>query len=332
MAMNFQYGGKDLVLLQFLEQRVKKDPGSAFFAMLAYFYLGMDKVPEALSIAQRGVIVHPNYSTGHAVLAMAMMRAGFYRDARKELLKAWDLRPGSKMIEMLTEEVDKQEQADAIGRRIAEQYRKGAGTDIMKTVEETLRSNPIKTSDEDLLIPGLESIIGEELQDMPPELMPPLEPAETQQETVEPPSEEEAADLEDESSSAREIIDRVTREFGDKISTDLDEPEEQKEAAAEEEPAESTEEFDIDALARSLDSAGPIRPQADETTGDHDEDKGIELTPEIVTDTLAAIFEQQGQLDAALEAYNILLKKKPEQAEFYRKKIAELESRTNEEH
>ncbi len=328
--MNFQYGGKDIVLLQYLEERLKKDPGSAFFAMLAYFYLGMDKVAEALSIAQRGVIVHPNYSTGHAVLAMAMMRAGFYRDARKELLKAADLRPGSKMIEMLREEVEKQEQADAIGRKIAEQYRKRVGTDIMKTVEETLKSNPIKPSDEDLLIPGIESLIGEDLQETQSELANPSESAESSQESEEPAADEEQTlDLEYESSSAREIIDRVTREFADKISTNLDEPEKLKEQTAAKGGGGSMDGFDLDAIARELDSAAPIQPKTGESAVT-EEDKGIELTQEIVTDTLAEIFERQGQVKAALEAYNILLEKKPEQADFYRKKIAELESRTNE--
>lgn len=47
----------------------------------------------------------------------------------------------------------------------------------------------------------------------------------------------------------------------------------------------------------------------------------------MVTDTLAMIYEQQGQIKAAIKAYNILLKKKPEQADFYMKKIAELTKR-----
>lgn len=333
--MNYKYGSKDLALLQYLEERLRKDPGSAFFAMLSYFYLKIDKVAEALSIAQRGVIAHPNYSTGHTVLAMAMMRAGFYRDARKELLKAADLHPGSQMIESLKEEVERQEQADSIGRRIAEQYRREAGRDIMKTVEETLKANPIKTSDEDLLIPGLESIIGEDLSGLHSKLTSPPKPAEPS-----PPApaeeDEEPVETEDESANARDIIDRVTREFGDKITTELDEPEEPEEreeqsGGAEDEVHYEESDFDLDTLARELDSAGPIRLEKDGQPGD-EEDKGIELTPEIVTDTLAAIFEQQGQLRTAIEAYNILLKKKPDRADFYRKKIAELESKANEQH
>ncbi len=329
MAINFQYGGKDLVLLQYLENKLKKDPGSTFFAMLSYFYLQIEKVGEALSIAQRGVIAHPDYSTGHAVLAMAMMKAGFYRDARKEILKAADLHPGSRMIESLREEVEKQEQADAIGRRIAEQYRKNAGSDIMKTVEETLKANPITTSDDDLLIPGLEAIIGEDLSGLPSKLSVPPEPVEPQAEALAAEDEPEPEAGED-SVNARDIIDRVTREFGDKITTDLKNPEAQ-EAAPDSTSQGESDDFDLDALARELDAAGPIRP-GEPTGDDQAEDRGIELTPEIVTDTLAAIFEQQGQLKTAIEAYSILLKKKPEQAEFYRTKIAELETRANEQH
>jgi tetratricopeptide (TPR) repeat protein len=320
--MNYQYGGKDLVLLQYLEERLRKDPGSSFFAMLSYFYLEIGKVAEALSVAQRGVIAHPNYSTGHAVLAMAMMRAGFYRDARKEILKADELHPGSKMIDSLKTEVDRQEQADSIGRRLAEQYRKTAGTDIMKTVEETLKANPITSSNEDLLIPGLESIVGEDFSKSPPKYVIDAEPAAPAREAE---HSEEAEGPAEEPVKAREIIDRVAREFGEKIDTNIKEPEQHVDMPAAE-PREP-EEFDLDALARELDSAGPIKPVG--APAGREDDSGIELTPEIVTDTLAMIFEQQGQLNTAIQAYNILLKKKPEKGDFYREKIAELTARAD---
>ncbi len=323
--MSFQYGGKDLVLLQYLEERLKKDPGSAFFAMLSYFYLEIDKVAEALSIAQRGVIAHPNYSTGHAVLAMAMMRAGFYRDAKRELLKAADLHPGSKMIESLQEELVRQEQADSIGRKIAEEYRKGTQRDIMKTVEQTLKANPVKTSEEDFLIPGIEFLVGEDFSRLPPKLVKTPMPVESPEVHPVPEEEVEPGDLE--SRSAREIIDKVTREFENKIDTELNRQESQPEALEGGTQDESAE-FDLDALARELDSAGPLKP---EVAGlrQGEEDKGIELTPEIATDTLAMIFEQQGRFTKAIEAYSILLKKKPDRADYYRGKIAELERRAD---
>ncbi len=323
MALNYQYGGKDLVLLQYLEARIAKDPASVFFAMLAHFYLDAGKVAEALSIAQRGVIAHPNYSTGHTVLAMAMMRAGFYRDARKELIKASDLHPGSRMIESLMEEVDRQEQADSIGRRIAEQYRKNAGKDIMKTVEETLRSNTIKAQDEDLLIPGLEYIIGADFSRVPaiPKVPVPDEQSDAPPRAEEDKRSPESSDLK----SAREIIDRVARELEGDRESEVDVPDE---ARSSDEVEKESGELDLDVLARELDMAGPIKPAGGKEQ-EHRDEEGIELTPEIVTDTLAMIFEQQGQIGTAIEAYKILLKKKPGQADFYKRKIADLESRSN---
>lgn len=155
--MNYRYGGKDVILLQYLEERVQKNPSSSFFAMLSYFYLEIDKIAEALSVAQRGVIAHPNYATGHVVLAMAMMKAKLFYDARKELAKAGDLNPSSKIVKSLTVALDKQEQADEIGRKLAEQFHKNrpGGKDIMKTVEDTIEAYRPKESGEDFIIRAL---------------------------------------------------------------------------------------------------------------------------------------------------------------------------------
>lgn len=336
--MNYQYGGDDVTLLQYLEERIRKDPASTFFAMLAYFYLDIDKVGEALSVAQRGVIAHPAYSTGHAVLAMAMMRAGLYYDARRELQKADELHPGSKMIEELKANLEKQEQADSIGRKLAEQFRKSvsAGNDIMKTVEQTIKSNPAKSSDEDYLIPGLDAIIGEELSPVQSTLAKPLHSKETEK-TNDEEDRSERSKKKNEPSVARAIIDRVAREFSNESAapknrssdseTSHGEPDEEKPFENENQDFE----FDIDILARKLESARPIKsPASSPQSGD--EEGGIDLTPEIVTETLARILEQQGQINSAIEAYTILMKKNPEREELYRKKAAELKSRTDEQH
>ncbi len=338
--MNYQYNGEDVTLLQYLEERLRKDPASTFFAMLAYFYLDIDKVGEALSVAQRGVIAHPSYSTGHAVLAMAMMRAGLYFDARRELQKADELHPGSKMIEELKADLDKQEQADSIGRKLAEQFRKNvsAGSDIMKTVEQTLKASPPKSTDEDDLIPGLDAIIGEELSPVQSTLVNPLRPKERGETDVQENGGKQSGKTE-EPSIARAIIDRVAREFSNETAgsppkTASSRPKNMHGEASGEEPREDEKgnfEFDVDILARRLESAGPIKSPASPTQTGEDEG-GIELTPEIVTETLAMIFEQQGQLNAAIDAYSILVKKKPENEEFYKRKIAELTSRRDEQH
>ncbi len=228
--MNYNYGGKDVILFQYLEERIRRNPSSSFFAMLAYFYLEIDKVAEALSVAQRGVIAHPNYSTGHVVLAMAMERARLFIDAKKELLKAYDLHPGSKIVERLIGELEKSEQADEIGKKLAEQFRKNSGKDIMKTVEETIEANRPKPSTDDFMIPGLDVIIGEELlkaspppreQDLRQVEPLPIETGFTKTFTERIPPTEEIPSVENNASNiAKAIIDKVTREVETKNLTE----------------------------------------------------------------------------------------------------------------
>jgi len=373
MAMNFKYGSKDVILLQYLEEKIKRNPVSSLFAMLAYFYLETDRIPEALSVAQRGVIAHPNYSTGHVVLAMAMERARLFTDAKKELLKARDINPGSKIADRLIAELEKNEQADEIGKKLAEQFRQNSGKDIMKTVEETIRANRSKMdwddsgqkpSPDDLMIPGLDIIVGEELskprrevirpdeRDMTPPAIQdsqqtPLEQASSKDNAMEhaTPFDEVQPETKSSSSSiAKAIIDKVVREVAQQVPPHEPEisPDHEKILSMEPPPPSGTKEtpqepleqaensinnvnefLDLEDLARKLNSARPIKPE-DDASNIHDENLSIELTPEIVTDTLAMIFEQQGQIKAAIEAYNILIKKKPEQADYYEKKIANL--------
>ena len=71
--------------------------------MLACSYLQMDKAAEALSMAQQGVMAHPNYSTGHVVLAMALDRVHNFTDAKKELLTARELHPVPKLSNGLSQ-------------------------------------------------------------------------------------------------------------------------------------------------------------------------------------------------------------------------------------
>ena len=373
--MKFGYGSDDAEFLKYLEERIAKNPSSALFAMLSYSYLGTGKIAEALSVAQRGVIAHPGYSTGHIVLAMAMMKARLFYDARKELVKASELKPGSRIVETLTETLDKEEQADEIGRKLAEQFQKNraGGKDLMKTIEETIEAYRPKDSGDDFIIPGLDAIIGDEREKLALQFRTPTLPSSRSEVSAKHTYTEDhvressysGGKGEPGSPIAKEIIERVAREFESKPAKLSERPNEShrekdhdddlhphdESAAAEaatsapsspesslgktDFPAYESDEsesgigdLDLDSLARELEAAGPIKPHDDQVRGRSDE-SGIELTPEIVTDTLAMIFEQQGQLKTAIEAYNILIQKKPEQAETYKKKIAELTQRAN---
>ena len=326
IGVTLKYGGKDVSLLKFLEERLTANPSSSLFAMLAYFYLQVDKVGEALSVAQRGVIAHPAYSTGHIVLAMAMMRAELFSDAKKELLKAADLHPGSEILGAISADFESRAQADSIGKKLAGQFRKTSGDpDIMKRVEETLKQNPMKKTDEDAIIPGLDDIVGDELTRVQRQFTESL----NRLDSIVPPAKqaEDTPAKQSESEIARAIIDKVTREVEGK------EPQEEKHdrPIPEEPPLNEPigSDFDIDALARELVTAKPISPEIDGIDAGKDDGASIELSPEIVTDTLAKIFEQQGQTKTAIEAYNILIAKKPERADFYRERIAFLTSKTD---
>lgn len=364
--MIYHYGNDDEDFLKYLEERVEINPSSSFFAMLSSSYLETDRIAEALAVAQRGVAAHPNYSTGHIVLAMAMMKARLFYDARKELAKARDLNPCSKIAENLAAKLDKEEQADEIGRKLAEQFQKNraGGKDLMKTIEETIEAYRPKEAGEDLIIPGLDAIIGDEHSQLETQLLTPtLLPSQLEMPPKYPDLGQDKQEVpgmsgkvEGRSTIAKAIIEKVAREIESKSveSSDLREaknespllqaesstielPPTEKEPITPEIPSSTyepdevepdTSDFDLDSLARELEAAGPIKPNEDRPR-EQNEETGIELTPEIVTETLARIFEQQGQLKTAIEAYNILIQKKPEQAETYQKKIAELAQRTN---
>jgi tetratricopeptide (TPR) repeat protein len=369
VSASFRYAGKDIRFLKYLEEKIEGNPSSSLFAMLSYFYLQVDKVAEALSIAQRGVIAHPNYSTGHVVLAMAMERAKLFNDAKKELLKARDLHPGSKIVERLMAELEKNEQADEIGRRLADQFRKNRDKDIMKTVEETIEANRHKPSTDDFLIPGLDVIVGEELFRPPKQSTeqgsplnssstekyaevdigdqinreaPTTEPSSFFERTAQPDRDRNFIEQIDGSDIAKSIIEKVTREVAERersipgegtssVTQSVDSIERKgsdfhpliPEMGSLKQREHFSDELDFEALARELESVPPIKPNKDSLHA-NDEELSIDLTPEIVTDTLATILEQQGQIRAAIKAYNIMLKKNPNRADFYRKKIVEL--------
>jgi tetratricopeptide (TPR) repeat protein len=382
--MNYRYGGKDAELLRYLEERVEKNPASSFFAMLSCFYLDAGKIAEALSIAQRGVIAHPNYSTGHVVLAMVMMKARLFYDARKELAKAGDLRPGSKIVESLTATLDKEEQADEIGKKLAEQFHKNraGGKDLMKTIEETIELYRAKSGNDDFIIPGLDAIVGSEPSKIGSQLKAPtmvpsdeelhpkysgiarnkekiwdvvakgenastiakaiIEKVSREMESTSPSTQEKSIDSsdlkgrreDDFSERSAEVAGTPAEPSSEASHPDVIEPPSSSSVSGsppvyEPEEIESVSgDFDLDALAQELEAAGPIKPTEDHSK-EHGDESRIDLTPEIVTETLAKIFEQQGQLKTAIEAYTILMQKKPEQAEIYQKKIAELTQRTN---
>jgi hypothetical protein len=283
------YGGRDLELMKFLQEKISHDPTNPLFAMLAYFYLDVGKVAEAISVAQRGVISHPGYSTGHVVLGLALLRAGFYSEARKEILMAKELRPNSNVVRKLLEKIEQEERAESIGMKLAEEFLTKKG--IMEEIAEVIHNKSYEKSPDDTLIPGLEVLISDKRKKdeslIPHRLL--------TREQWAPANESESRDISNSNMFPEQKQDSELTVDGGAI--------------------------DIASLARKLESARPVGAVKD---GVDEQGEGLALSPEIVTETLARIFEEQGNVETALEAYRLLVIKRPDRALFYNEKIAEL--------
>jgi len=80
--------------------------------------------------------------------------------------------------------------------------------------------------------------------------------------------------------------------------------------------------MDIEKLAVNLEGAkvGPAGSNPDVAKGDYSE----QGDPNIATETLAKIYEEQDAFDEAIAVYEILVQKRPEKSEFYNSKIEKL--------
>ncbi len=70
--------------VDFLEQHLGANPDSMLFARLADFYIGMDRVDDAIRLCEDGIKKHPYYATGHFVLGKSYLANKMYEQAEKE--------------------------------------------------------------------------------------------------------------------------------------------------------------------------------------------------------------------------------------------------------
>ncbi len=93
--------------------------------------------------------------------------------------------------------------------------------------------------------------------------------------------------------------------------------------------------FDLGALAQRLEGARiPSLPEEDErseSTGVEEEIGEINLELRPVTETLIAIYEQQGRWRESVDGYTRLAERYPERREHFERKIAEIETKLKEE-
>ena len=74
--------------IEWLKQKVSKNPASMLYARLAERYLQIHEIERAVEFAEKCVVLHPSYSTGRYVLAKCFFQRKQYDEAHKNLREA----------------------------------------------------------------------------------------------------------------------------------------------------------------------------------------------------------------------------------------------------
>jgi len=82
---------------RFLREALERDPASLAFVGLADLALREDRPEEAIRLCRSGLSHHPNHSTGHLLLALALERAGEEDEAVRELQAVLELDAGNRL-------------------------------------------------------------------------------------------------------------------------------------------------------------------------------------------------------------------------------------------
>lgn len=82
---------------RFLREALDKDSASLAFVGLADLRLREGKTAEAIRLCRNGLAHHPNHSTGHLLLALALEKSGEEEEALRELRTVIELDPGNRI-------------------------------------------------------------------------------------------------------------------------------------------------------------------------------------------------------------------------------------------
>ena len=82
---------------RFLREALDQNPASLAFVGLADLRLREGKAEEAVRLCRDGLAHHPNHSTGHLLLALALEKTGAEEEAVRELRTVIDLDPGNRI-------------------------------------------------------------------------------------------------------------------------------------------------------------------------------------------------------------------------------------------
>jgi tetratricopeptide (TPR) repeat protein len=111
---------------------VEKDPSSLAFVGLAHSILQGGDAEEAARLCKQGLAHHPDHSTGHLVLGLALERSGLPEDALRAFRQVIELDPGNRLAK----------------QRLGEAYRKGIRSPD-SSAPPTLRTVPAAEPEEE---------------------------------------------------------------------------------------------------------------------------------------------------------------------------------------
>lgn len=349
--------------IEFLAQKLTENPSSPLFARLADLYLQREQTVEALKLCEEGIALYPEYYAGHIVLGKIHAALKEYSKARAAFEAARALSPFNHTIDQLIRSTP--DQPDASVRTTDENYfaeSESAHTDAsadpetmpaaaadepapfeMPTAEEmgfSQHSEQPKSepSEGEQYSPEQPSGAGEQAGGAFPSYD--EYAAQHQHRAGERPSQSLDEYLKSAGVPSKTEEQPVSPSTEPEIPQTSDEPEivfsspEQAQLFAEmtgempsDEPAVPSG-TDIDGLAERLQNVERIIPQENpapvETSGT--ETEGTEsFGTDMVTPTLAEIYASQGEYNAAIQAYEILMFSHPGKTAEFQQRVRELQ-------
>ena len=281
--------------IDFLSQKLSDNPQSPLFARLADLYLVKNQSAEALKLCEAGVQTYSSYATGYVVLGKCYSALNENSKARLAFVQALHLAPFNQFARKLLDE-------------------------LPLTADEPKRSPEVKSAD--TAPPASDTAAQQEtfqVQDVD-------EPRPNIETSAEAPKEEEVAQETVQSADTGnvetppaepaqlpgvdEYIQQHTMNAGTEQLMSLDEYLAQ--AAMPPEPRPTG----LDVLATQLENAGRIVPQEPKPSLSPEESAPLDSF--VITPTLAEIYASQGEYGAAIQAYEILILSKPNDANVLR--------------
>ncbi|MBN1825898.1 MAG: tetratricopeptide repeat protein [Candidatus Eisenbacteria bacterium] len=87
----------DRTIGHFLREELDRDPASLAFVGLAHLCIRDGRTDEAIRLCRAGLAHHPNHSTGHLLLAIALEKGDAEEEAIQEFQEVVQLDPGNRI-------------------------------------------------------------------------------------------------------------------------------------------------------------------------------------------------------------------------------------------